>query len=347
MAGSDDRSLAGRLLGGVVNPIVDSVDLDAVLDDVDVNEVVQRIDVDELLEQIDVDALLDRIDPDRLLDRVDVERLLGRIDVDALLERVDVDALISRVDVDALISRVDVNEIIERTEIGDIITRSTSGVFTQLLDTVRIQIVTVDQVAQGAGSLVVRRQRAGVPAGPHLDAQPTPEERPSAAERAVLVQGRYAGSVSRFLAYLIDLGLIGALYALGALLATAAVQVVLGKEVVVDETRWLIVVSYALWAFAYFSTSLAATGRTVGKAILGVMVVRADGTHLSGRRAMLRTAVFPLSFVILGIGLLIGLFRRDRRELHDLIADTAVLYAWDADTAKRRNVALAQVESIT
>jgi uncharacterized RDD family membrane protein YckC len=136
---------------------------------------------------------------------------------------------------------------------------------------------------------------------------------------------------------MIDIGLIGALYALGAMLAQAAVRVVVGQEIVLDDTRWLIVASYTLWAFAYFSVSLAATGRTIGKAILGVMVVRADGSKLSGGRAMLRTVAFPLSFVVFGIGLLIGLFRRDRRELHDLIADTA----------KRRSAALAEVEPFT
>ena len=58
--------------------------------------------------------------------------------------------------------------------------------------------------------------------------------------------------------------------------------------------------------------------------------------QVDARRAALRTLVFPLSFVVLGIGFLMGLVRRDRRELHDLIADTGVVYAWDADTAQVR-----------
>lgn len=337
MAGdSDDRSIAGRLLGGVVSPIVESVDLDAVLHDVDVDEVVQRIDVDALLDRIDVDHLLDRVDPDRLLDRVDVDRLLGRVDVDGLLEHVDVNALMDRVDVDHLLDRVDVNKIVERTHIDAIIARSTTGVFTQLLDAVRTQIVTVDQVAQGLVPLLVHRDRVGLPPGPGIEAEPRGATPPSASDRAVAVQGRFAGSVSRFLAFLVDQAVIGGLYALGALLAQAALRVVVGQEVVLDDTRWLVVASYLLWAFAYFSTSLAATGRTIGKALLGVMVVEPSGAKVSGRKAMLRTIAFPLSFLIFGIGLLIGLFRRDRRELHDLIAGTAVIYAWDATTARIR-----------
>ena len=57
---------------------------------------------------------------------------------------------------------------------------------------------------------------------------------------------------------------------------------------------------------------------------------------MSAGKAALRTLVFPLSFLLLGIGFLIGLVRRDRRELHDLIADTAVVYSWDANTARLR-----------
>ena len=48
------------------------------------------------------------------------------------------------------------------------------------------------------------------------------------------------------------------------------------------------------------------------------------------------TPLLIIGSVLLGIGFLIGLVRRDRRELHDLIADTGVVYAWDADTARLR-----------
>ena len=72
-----------------------------------------------------------------------------------------------------------------------------------------------------------------------------------------------------------------------------------------------------------------------------MLVVEANGDVLSGRSAAVRTLAFPLSFLVFGIGLLLGLFRRDRRELHDLIGGTAVLYDWDATTAKRREEVLA------
>lgn len=111
---------------------------------------------------------------------------------------------------------------------------------------------------------------------------------------------------------------------------------VLGSSIRLDDHRWLSLLTFTLWVFFYIAGSLAATGRTIGKAVLGLLVVGADGDSLRPRQAALRTVCFPIGFLIFGVGLLIGLIRRDRRELHDLLAGTAVVYAWDARTAKLR-----------
>jgi uncharacterized RDD family membrane protein YckC len=74
-------------------------------------------------------------------------------------------------------------------------------------------------------------------------------------------------------------------------------------------------------------------------ALLGVRVVAADGSEAGTRRALVRTAAFPLSILLLGLGFLPILARRDRRALHDLIAGTAVIYDWDARSARIRYLA--------
>jgi uncharacterized RDD family membrane protein YckC len=150
----------------------------------------------------------------------------------------------------------------------------------------------------------------------------------------VALQGQYAGSVSRFLAFLVDQLLIALLFAAGAWLSVSALEVVVGRSITVPS--WFVAVCYTGWAFAYVAAQLAATGRTVGKALLGLMVVEAGGEPLRARDALVRTLVFPLSFLLFGVGFLLGLIRRDRRELHDLLAGTAVVYAWDASTAQLR-----------
>jgi uncharacterized RDD family membrane protein YckC len=54
---------------------------------------------------------------------------------------------------------------------------------------------------------------------------------------------------------------------------------------------------------------------------------------------VLRALVFPLSFLLLGLGFLGILVQRERRALHDLIAGTAVVYSWDARAARLRFLA--------
>jgi uncharacterized RDD family membrane protein YckC len=142
--------------------------------------------------------------------------------------------------------------------------------------------------------------------------------------------------VSRFLAFVADQFILGVIFAAGQALTSMALEVITGVSWEPSDHRWILAFLFAVWWFLYFAVPLAATGRTIGMAILGVRVVRADGARLEARRAAARTAVFPLSFLLLGIGFLVGLVRRDRRELHDLIAHTAVIYSWDAEIAAMR-----------
>jgi uncharacterized RDD family membrane protein YckC len=74
-------------------------------------------------------------------------------------------------------------------------------------------------------------------------------------------------------------------------------------------------------------------------AVLGVQVVRADGAVAEPRRGVVRALVFPLSFLLFGLGFLGILVQRERRALHDLIAGTAVVYSWDARAARLRFLA--------
>ena len=368
---AQDRGLAERFLrqivGSVVSPVVDNVDVDEVVERIDVNHVIERLDVDglidrvdieRLVERIDVDAvlarvdanrlldhvepnrLLDRVDANALLDRVDPDRLLDRVDPDRLLDRVDINALLDRVDMNALLDRVDIDALVARTELDAIIARSTTGVFTRLLDVARTQVIAVDQAVQGVPARLLRGERREVPPIPGADADAVDLRAMSFSQRAVALQRHAAGSVSRFLAFLADQFVIGVLFAVGMALLSGATQVVLGTEINLDRNRFWVAATYAIWMFVYTAASLAATGQTIGKGVLGLLVIGADGGRLGGRKAALRTLVFPISFLGFGIGCLLGLFRRDRRELHDLLASTAVIYAWDAETASLRNGAI-------
>jgi uncharacterized RDD family membrane protein YckC len=152
-------------------------------------------------------------------------------------------------------------------------------------------------------------------------------------------QGHYAGSVSRFLAFVIDLVVSAGLAALGLAATSLVAQVVTGHSVSWNRTNVVVAIIFAAWEFFYFGYSWAVSGRTFGMAVLGVRVVRADGHGLDPWRGVVRALVFPFSFLFFGLGFLGILVQREHRALHDLIAGTAVIYAWDARAARIRFLA--------
>ncbi|HET6949251.1 MAG TPA: RDD family protein [Acidimicrobiales bacterium] len=156
------------------------------------------------------------------------------------------------------------------------------------------------------------------------------------AERDLALQGRYAGAVTRLGAYLVDATAVTLLFAAGSATVQFVVRDVLGIDFDLADVAGLAAVAAVIWTFVYFAVPLAASGRTLGSAVWGLRVVRADGRDLDAAHAVLRTVAMPLSFLVFGLGLLLILVHPAQRALHDLIADTAVVYAWDARAARLR-----------
>jgi len=152
-------------------------------------------------------------------------------------------------------------------------------------------------------------------------------------------QGRYAGSVSRFVAYAIDLVVSSAVFSLALAAISYGVHIVTGHSVSWNHSSPVVAVLYVLLQFTYFGYSWAVSGRTFGMAVIGLRVVRADGTAIEPRQGVVRALVFPLSFLLFGLGFLGILVQREHRALHDLIAGTAVVYGWDARAARLRFLA--------
>ncbi len=98
------------------------------------------------------------------------------------------------------------------------------------------------------------------------------------------LQGNYAGVASRTAAYLIDAGLIVGLYTVTVSAARFIVDVVFGKTLLSDGSLvWTI--AFVVWAFFYLFYCWGAGGKTPGAALLGIRVVRRDGSRLGFRRA--------------------------------------------------------------
>lgn len=159
--------------------------------------------------------------------------------------------------------------------------------------------------------------------------------------RDLALQGHYAGAATRLAAYTIDTVTASALYAVGAGVLEYLVTNVLGASFDLADAPVVATGAFVVWSFLYLAVPLAASGRTFGSATLGLRVVRSDGRALDPRHAVARVLAFPLSFLLFGAGFVPILLRRDRRALHDLVADTAVVYSWDARAARLRFLAQA------
>ncbi len=153
------------------------------------------------------------------------------------------------------------------------------------------------------------------------------------------LEGHYAGIVTRFGSFVIDVLVMAILFSIGGVVVEYVLTVVLREPVHLSEAPIASGIALALWVFLYLTYPLAASGRTFGMAALGVRAVRVDGSDLDGRHAVIRVLALPLSFLLLCFGFVLILLRRDRRALHDLIARSAVVYAWDARAARMRFLA--------
>jgi uncharacterized RDD family membrane protein YckC len=155
----------------------------------------------------------------------------------------------------------------------------------------------------------------------------------------VNAQGQYAGSASRFAAYLIDLVASTIIFSLALALISFVVEIVTGSPVSWHRDNLVVLIIYIAWQFVYFGFQWAGDGSTWGEALLGVQVVRADGRRLHAWQGWVRSLTFPLGFLTLGLGFLGILVHREHRAVYDLIAGTAVVYAWDARAARYRYLA--------
>ena len=328
--------------------VVDKVDIDAVMDRVDLQALLTRIDLNEVLDKLDIDLLLERMDINRVLARVDIDavlasanldELVARVDLQAVVDRLDLDQVVAKVDLNAALERVDIDALVERTEVGALMARSGSAVMAQTVDMLRSQGVGLDSFLHRWVDRILRRgqvEPSRPPPARHSAGRCDVTTSYLGSVRSGNLEGTYAGAVTRFVALAIDLFAIGLLFSLGGAVAEYVLSVLLREPVRFAESSVAARVALVVWAFVYMAYPLAAAGRTFGMAIVGVRVVRADGRDLDRRHAMVRVLALPLSFLLFGLGFLLILLRRDRRALHDLIASTAVVYAWDARAARLR-----------
>ncbi len=160
--------------------------------------------------------------------------------------------------------------------------------------------------------------------------------------------GHYAGAVTRGFAYGLDLAISGVTFAVFVSATSYLLSLVLSRDITVSDAPTLLGGAiYVVWLFVYFFSSWSVAGKSPGMGLLGLRIVRRDGSHLDRLHAFYRVIAFPLSFLIFGLGFLGIVFAREHRALHDKIADTAVVYDWDARAARLRILAAGATARLT
>jgi len=149
------------------------------------------------------------------------------------------------------------------------------------------------------------------------------------------VSGHYAGPVSRLVALVGDITGSAFIFGLVGLIALYLVNVVTPAEVTSSSGSWVHLIVLAGWELLWFWLPVAWFGRTPAMAVVGLAVVRRDGSDVLSGAALARALVLPLSMmfaIAAAIGLFIG---RERRALHDVISDTVVVYDWGSRQAEQ------------
>jgi uncharacterized RDD family membrane protein YckC len=145
-------------------------------------------------------------------------------------------------------------------------------------------------------------------------------------------QGARAGVVSRLLAAGIDLAAAAAIVV--GLVAVRSVWSFFFSNGVGIHMDWPSRLGLSTLGgaalFLYLAWGWARTGKTLGKRVLGLALVRANGGRVPAHVAVARAALY----VIFPVGLLWCSVSANQRSVQDLVLRTAVVYDWRG--ARRR-----------
>jgi len=132
-----------------------------------------------------------------------------------------------------------------------------------------------------------------------------------------------AGLAVRLAATVIDLVVVGTVAVIGALAAHMVIAMLPAQ--VADVESWGLLALGAIVLTGYFVYFWGAEGATPGKKLMGLRVTR-PGTRepIGPGRALLRLVGITAGNILF-VDLIVAFLHRDRRALHDMIADSIVV----------------------
>jgi uncharacterized RDD family membrane protein YckC len=136
-------------------------------------------------------------------------------------------------------------------------------------------------------------------------------------DEPVVPEPRYAGFWIRFVAYVIDGIVVGIAFGI-ALLSTGQIDVDNGRARSDDGSGLLVLTLYFIVCWALWQ-------RTLGYRVLGLRLVKTDGSPVTWGTAIIRGLMFIVSFIPLALGLIWAGFNREKQGWHDKVAGTWVI----------------------
>jgi uncharacterized RDD family membrane protein YckC len=137
---------------------------------------------------------------------------------------------------------------------------------------------------------------------------------------------RYAGFWIRVLGGIIDgiiLGVVGFLFVPGYFVARAARR----RTRVFNVGFFFPQFPSTLVSFLYSWLMIGLNdGRTIGAMVVGIKVIRPDGSRVDLGTAAIRQGMAIVSGIPLGLGYFWMLWDREKRTWHDIVANTRVVY---------------------
>lgn len=155
----------------------------------------------------------------------------------------------------------------------------------------------------------------------------------------------YAGFITRLMAMIVDLLIIFAIWVFSGVALNFVVQTSGISELskLIEELFvWIMPIRQTIFGILveltsllglsqiYFTFFYSFGGASIGKYLMGLRVVRADGRPLKPARAALRTLAYAISTAVLYAGFLNVLVDDRRRAWHDLLTGTVVVHSWRA-----------------
>jgi uncharacterized RDD family membrane protein YckC len=144
-------------------------------------------------------------------------------------------------------------------------------------------------------------------------------------ERGQQLQGLRAGFVSRAVASGTDVVFVLCVYVVGVVTVSIAWDLFFSTSIsIAVPPHWLNELLLWILLVAYLTAGWCSSGRTLGKQMLGLRVVRSDGSPLRFWRGFFRALLCASFFPVL----LLALVNRRNQGLEDVVIGTVVTYDW-------------------